>query len=142
MATTTIDTETNLVSSRRARFREAVAGLSDRARSSELQRMLLLPGSLLVAAGFAFMIAGWWGASHTHREVEQIPYLISGGIIGLALTVVGTIVLATAVWTSLVERVTTEADARAARQLRELEERLTARDEASAPKRTARLKAK
>lgn len=140
MATTTIDTETDLVSSRRARFREAVAGLSERARSSDLQRMLLLPGSLLVAAGFAFMIAGWWGASRTHREVEQIPYLISGGIIGLALTIVGALVLATAVWTSTAERISIEAEARAARQLRELEERL--REEQAAPKRAARLKAK
>jgi hypothetical protein len=101
------------VAARRERFRGAVARLSDRAQSTELLRMLLLPGAFSLLAGFVLMFLGWYGAAHTPRQIEQIPYLISGGFIGLGLVIVGALTLATALWMSMLRRFTEEADERA-----------------------------
>jgi uncharacterized membrane protein len=109
---------------RRARFRDAVAKLSERAQSAELVRLLLFPGALAVAAGFGLMLLGWYGASHTARQIEQIPYLISGGLIGLGLVMVGALLLSSAVWMTMLQRQQADQDDRHARQLDELEERL------------------
>ena len=121
MSTISADATTELrVDARRARFREAVGGLSTRARSGDLLRMLLLPASTLVVVGFGLMILGWWGAAHTHREIEQIPYLISGGLLGLALVILGGLLLVTAVWLSSMERMRTQSDERGRQHLAEL----------------------
>ena len=105
------------VDARRARFREAVHGLSTRARTGDLLRMLVLPASTLVVVGFGFMLLGWWGAAHTHREIEQIPYLISGGLIGLGMVVLGGLLLATAIWMTSLERMQRRSDERLAAAL-------------------------
>lgn len=97
---------------RRARFRESVAGLATRARSGDLLRMLLLPAAVLVVGGFALMVLGWWGAAHTHRQIEQIPYLISGGLIGLGMVLLGGLLLTTAVWLASLQRMGEQSDAR------------------------------
>src|SRR6266481_8902811 len=96
------------VERRRAAFREAIAGLSERARSTELTRMLLLPGAFTLVVGFLFMFFGWYGAARTPRQIEQIPYLISGGFIGLGLVFVGGLLLASAMWMSMLQRFTEE----------------------------------
>ena len=105
---------------RRVRFREAISGLSGRARSGEVLKMLLFPSALLLIFGFNFMLWGWWGAAHTHRQIEQIPYLISGGLIGLSFVVLGGLLLATAVWVSSIERMRQQAEERSAAHLTEL----------------------
>lgn len=134
MSSITADTTTELrVDERRARFRDAVAGLSARARSGDLLRMLLLPASTLVVLGFGLMILGWWGAAHTHREVEQIPYLISGGLIGLALVVLGGLLLATAVWMASLQRMRQQSDERMQAHLAELLEAMQQVAPAPAP---------
>ncbi len=92
------------VASRRERFRGAVARLSERAQSTQLLRMLLLPGAFCLLAGFVLMFLGWYGAAHTARQIEQIPYLISGGFIGLGLVFVGGLILASALWMSMLQR--------------------------------------
>jgi hypothetical protein len=58
------------------------------------ERRVLVVGALLVAGGFAAIIAGYWGASGTAKIYEEIPYLISGGIFGIALVVVGAFLVA------------------------------------------------
>jgi hypothetical protein len=40
-------------------------------------------------AGFFLIFLGWNGAASNDREPAQIPYVISGGIAGLGLVVVG-----------------------------------------------------
>ena len=100
------------VDARRTRFREAVRGLSTRAASGDLLKQILLPAAVLVMSGISLMIMGWWGAAKTHREIEQIPYLISGGLLGLSLVVLGGLLLATAVWMSTMERMRKEGDER------------------------------
>src|SRR4026209_404815 len=51
------------------------------------------PGGLLgiayCVAGFFLIFLGWNGAASHDREPAQIPYVISGGIAGLGLVVVG-----------------------------------------------------
>ena len=118
------------VDPRRARFRDAVTGLSSRARSGDLLRMVLMPASVLLLLGFAFMLLGWWGAAHTHRQIEQIPYLISGGLIGFAMVVLGGLLLATAIWLGTLQQVQQRADERAATQLRQLVDTIQVQQEA------------
>jgi hypothetical protein len=96
------------VDARRERFRGAVARLSGRAQSTQLLRMLVFPGAFCVLAGFALMFLGWYGAAHTARQIEQIPYLISGGFVGLGLVFVGGLTLACALWMSMLQRFSTE----------------------------------
>jgi hypothetical protein len=93
-----------LVASRRARFSEAVSKLTARAQSGDLLKMLVLPGAIALVVGFVAMFLGWYGASRTAREIEQVPYLISGGLIGLGLVFVGGLLLATALWASQLQR--------------------------------------
>ncbi len=124
------------VAARRARFRDAVGRISERARSTELLRMVLLPGAFAIVVGFVFMFLGWYGAARTPREIEQIPYLISGGFIGLGLVFVGGLILACAFWMSMLQRFTQEAEERAEKRARELEERL--REDGRRPRGRAR----
>ena len=63
-----------------ARFRS----LSTR-RAAEVDRWLLIAGGVLLPLGALFIVLGWIGASRTPFMFEQIPYLISGGLLGLAL---------------------------------------------------------
>lgn len=49
-------------------------------------RQLTAAGLLLL--GVLFVMLGWYGAAHTNIITEQIPYLISGGLLGLGLIIV------------------------------------------------------
>ncbi len=71
--------------------------------------MLLLPGAITLVLGFVFMFFGWYGAAHTTRQIEQLPYLISGGFIGLGLVFVGGLLLASAMWMSMLQKFTEES---------------------------------
>jgi hypothetical protein len=42
--------------------------------------------ALLVVAGFALMVAGYFGDDHTRDVASELPWLISGGVGGLALS--------------------------------------------------------
>ncbi|MEY2406468.1 MAG: hypothetical protein QOF97_3357 [Acidimicrobiaceae bacterium] len=60
------------------------------ARATNLQdRWLLWAGSLLVPMGLLLIFLGYRGAAHAPRVIQQIPYEISGGILGLALVFAG-----------------------------------------------------
>ena len=50
---------------------------------------MLVVGGVLVPLGVLLVFLGWLGASRTPLLFEQIPYLISGGQLGLALVVGG-----------------------------------------------------
>jgi hypothetical protein len=55
-------------------------------------RVLLIVGAVLVPLGIALVLLGWQGASNTPLVFEQIPYMISGGLLGLGLMVLGGLV--------------------------------------------------
>ena len=74
---------------RQARLADAVRSLRTRAADADLPRILLIAGGVLLPLGLVFIVLGWQGASHTPYAVEQTPYLISGGILGLGLVFAG-----------------------------------------------------
>jgi hypothetical protein len=53
-------------------------------------------GWILLALGALAIFLGWYGVSGQSLPAKQLPYLISGGLTGLGLIVVGSVVLATA----------------------------------------------
>jgi len=110
---------------RRARFREALQGIASRASADDLIRWMLIPASILIIVGFNFMIFGWIGASKTIRQIEQIPYLISGGLIGLGMVILGGLLLASTFWVMVVRKLQDESEARTRAHLELLEQRLS-----------------
>jgi hypothetical protein len=75
--------------SRVDRLAEQVRGLRTRAASGNLDRWLLVVGGILMPLGVVFIILGWAGAARTPLQFEQNDYLISGGLLGLALVIGG-----------------------------------------------------
>jgi len=72
------------------RLREGVRGLGrSRDMGQRLERGLLIAGSVLLPLGVILIVLGWYGASHTPWLFEQIPYALSGGILGLGLIFAG-----------------------------------------------------
>jgi len=53
------------------------------------ERFLLVVAGTLMTAGIALILLGWVGAAHTTVLEEQVPYVISGGLLGVALTIAG-----------------------------------------------------
>jgi hypothetical protein len=46
-------------------------------------------GAILLPLGVAVILLGWSGAAHGRVDQQQIPYLISGGVLGLATVIIG-----------------------------------------------------
>lgn len=76
-----------------ARREERLLRLLERASASSRfnlgEKWLFGAGGALVVAGFVVVVIGWAGASRTVLVAGQIPYLISGGLIGLGLIFLG-----------------------------------------------------
>ena len=53
-------------------------------------------GWLLALAGAVALFLGWYGVSGTPIPAKQLPYLVSGGLTGVALVVLAAAVLASA----------------------------------------------
>jgi len=62
---------------------------ADTSRRYTVEQVLAIVSAVLLPLGIAMMLLGWYGAAHTPYLFEQVPYLISGGILGLGLAVVG-----------------------------------------------------
>ena len=56
----------------------------------KIMRNQTLLGWLVVVAGFAVIGAGWAGVQSTPVVAVQLAYLASGGLVGVALVVLGT----------------------------------------------------
>ena len=92
MTTTTptdIVVEHDRVEARQQRLAAAVQSLRTRAGGVDGARLLLVIGGVLIPLGVVLIVLGWWGAANTPRVFEQIPYAISGGLLGLALVFAG-----------------------------------------------------
>jgi hypothetical protein len=61
--------------------------LTGRVRS--VDGLLAVVAAVLLPLGLVVILLGWYGASHTPYLFEQVPYLISGGLIGLGLVLTG-----------------------------------------------------
>jgi hypothetical protein len=74
---------------RTERLRARLASVRSRGSSIPVERWVALIGAALIAIGIPLIILGWYGAAHTPYTFEQIPYMISGGLLGVALVVLG-----------------------------------------------------
>jgi hypothetical protein len=75
--------------SRQRSLAAAVRNLRTRAGGADGAKPLLIIGGILLPLGFVFIILGWAGASRTVNSYEQLPYAISGGMLGLAMVFAG-----------------------------------------------------
>ncbi|HEY2427294.1 MAG TPA: hypothetical protein VGI06_00075 [Acidimicrobiales bacterium] len=80
-----------------------VGRLRTRAGEGRLDRVLLLAGGVLMPLGILLVVLGWLGASHTVLVFEQIPYVVSGGLLGVGLVFIGGFVYF-AYWQTLIVR--------------------------------------
>jgi hypothetical protein len=74
---------------RHNRLASSVRELRTRAGGADLARVLLTLGAILMPLGVVLILLGWSGVSHTTDTFEQTPYVLSGGLLGLALVVAG-----------------------------------------------------
>ena len=68
---------------------KGLARLRRRAGMVPTDRWLAIAGGVLMPLGVVLVIIGWYGAAHTSRLFEEIPYLISGGLLGIVLSTIG-----------------------------------------------------
>ena len=81
--------------------------------------VLLIVAGALVTAGLTAILLAWVGASRSTIIEEQVPYLISGGLLGLALAVVGALAYF-APWLTVLVREAREHETARARDHAEL----------------------
>jgi hypothetical protein len=70
-------------------FKNEIASLELKTPADANERWFLLGGIVSMAVGFALIIFGYIGASGTVAVGLQMPYLISGGLLGLGFIVLG-----------------------------------------------------
>lgn len=58
-------------------------------RRARARSGLGLVGTALMTAGIAAILFAWWGVAHTGYVFEQLPYVVSGGLLGIGLILVG-----------------------------------------------------
>ena len=92
--TTTIDPADAAVDSGRDAREARLADGADRLRRGRRSivvgpNFLLSVAATLMVFGVTAIVIGWVGAAHSTFVEEQVPYLISGGLLGVALTTVG-----------------------------------------------------
>jgi len=87
----TTEPSTNGAGARQQRLAAAVKNLRTRQSLSSIpaDRWVLIAGAIMVPLGIALILLGWYGAAHKALIIQQFPYLISGGILGLGLMITG-----------------------------------------------------
>jgi hypothetical protein len=76
-------------SDRVEQFLADVYALQIPSQTERRERRLFWSGVVIAIAGFVVIGLGWWGASGTKYVYQEIPYVISGGIFGASLVIVG-----------------------------------------------------
>ena len=88
-ATTSDSAPDEEVLRRHNRLASSMQELRTRAGGADKARTLLVIGGVLIPLGVVLILLGWSGVSHTTDTFEQTPYVVSGGLLGLALVVAG-----------------------------------------------------
>ncbi|MEX2538624.1 MAG: hypothetical protein WD646_08225 [Actinomycetota bacterium] len=94
---------------RMERLRERVGRVRG-SRGFDPDRLLLALGAILIVGGLVAIVIGWWGAANTGFPFEQTPYLISGGLLGVALVFLGGFVYFAYWVTRLIRESRTQSD--------------------------------
>ena len=101
------------------------------------RNVLVIASGALVTAGLTAILLAWAGASRSTIIEEQVPYLISGGLFGLALATVGAMTYF-AHWITVLVREAREHEAARVRHHEELMAALRRSEEVSdGPSRSA-----
>jgi hypothetical protein len=58
-------------------------------RFRNLQLILFTVGAILMPLGLIAIFLGWYGVAHAKYQYDQLPYVVSGGLLGLALVFLG-----------------------------------------------------
>jgi hypothetical protein len=81
---------------------QRLAAVVDRTRRGRggrnVRKWLQTAGMSAMVFGFVCILLGWYGAAHSPYLYQEVPYLISGGLLGVAL-VIGGGVLVRCAWT-------------------------------------------
>ncbi len=77
------------MSVRHAALTAAASGVRVRRGRLPVEQVLLAAAVILFPLGLVFILLGWYGAAHTGRLYAQIDYLISGGLLGVGISVAG-----------------------------------------------------
>lgn len=56
---------------------------------ADVRQALLVAGAVAMGLGMVAIVLGWYGASHSAYLFQEVPYLISGGLLGVALVAGG-----------------------------------------------------
>jgi hypothetical protein len=75
--------------SRERRLVSVLSRAPGRNRTFEAERWFMGLGGALVVGGVLLVIVGWVGTSRTVLVAGQIPYVVSGGLLGVALVFLG-----------------------------------------------------
>jgi hypothetical protein len=70
-------------------FKNEIAQMRIRPPEDATERVWLIAGLVLPLLGILAIFLGWWGASGSAYPAEQLPYVISGGLLGIGLIVAG-----------------------------------------------------
>jgi hypothetical protein len=70
-------------------FKQEIAGLDVKAPADDKERVFLMGAFALMALGVVAILGGYWGASGSPIVAEQVPYLLSGGVLGLGFIIAG-----------------------------------------------------
>lgn len=77
------------MSVRHAALTAAASGIRVRRGRVPVEQVLLAAAVVLFPLGLVFILLAWYGAAHTGRLYAQIDYLISGGLLGVGISVAG-----------------------------------------------------
>lgn len=58
-------------------------------RFRTVQLILFTGGAILMPLGIVAILLGWYGTAHTKYQYDQLPYVVSGGLLGLGLVFLG-----------------------------------------------------
>jgi hypothetical protein len=62
----------------------------------DVRKLMSVVGMVAVGAGFVVIVSGGDGAAHSPYLYQEIPYVISGGLLGLALVIAGGVLIRSA----------------------------------------------
>jgi hypothetical protein len=103
--------ETAARDGRHSRLEAATARMRTKSGPVPADRWFQVAGWILMPLGIALVLLGWYGTAHTTRVWEQMPFVVSGGLLGVGLLFIGGFAYYSYWLTRLVEDSRAQADA-------------------------------